>query len=84
MLTSMKVVNNIRYLFWTIYFQYFHTLGSDSMGTEAKLSEESKFKFIQGKDKVVGMIEMEEMMDEMSREDNNEDNKRKNFNGEQG
>ena len=63
---------------------YFHTLGSDSMGTEAKLSEESKFKFIQGKDKVVGMIEMEEMMDEMSREDNNEDNKRKNFNGEQG
>ena len=47
------------------------------MGTEAKLSEESKFKFIQGKDKVVGMIEMEEMMDEMSREDKIEDSKRK-------
>ena len=81
MLTSMKAVNNIRYLFGTIYF---HTLGSNSMGTEASISDEPKFKFIQGKDKVVGMIEMEEMMDEMSREDNNEDNKRKNFNGEQG
>ena len=54
--------NNIRYLFGTIYF---HTLGSNSMGTEANTPEESKFKFIQGKDKVVGMIEMEEMMDEM-------------------
>ena len=54
------------------------------MGTEANISDEPKFKFIQGKDKVVGMIEMEEMMDEISREDNHEDNKRKNFNGEQG
>ena len=73
--------SNILYLFGTIYF---HTSGSNSMRTEANISDESKFKFIQGKDKVVGMIEMEEMMDEMSREDNNEDNKRKNFNGEQG
>ena len=58
------------------------------MGTEANISDEPKFKFIQGKDKVVGMIEMEEMMDEMSREDKNEDykNKRKekDYNDERG